>query len=116
MVGGLKTPFENPDPAACIFSRIRQHFCEHSFAHMVRTRTCNKDAARPKQPHGAVVDFFLPPECAFKAFLVFRECGRVENDRVIPGALSMPVAEEVKSVGFNGFYVREAIAVCISAD
>src|SRR5215467_7518029 len=113
MIEGLKTPFENPHPAARIFSRIRQHFREHSLAHMVRTRTCNKDPARPKQPHGAVVDFLVPPECVFKAFLILRECRRVENDGLIPVALPMPVAEEVKSVGFNGFYVLQTITVCV---
>src|SRR5262249_44100967 len=83
---------------------------------MMRTGTRNKDAAWPQQPHGAVVDFFVPTECAFKAFLVFRERRRVKDDGVVPGPLPMPFAEKVKSVRFDRLDVRQTIAVYIGPD
>src|SRR5262245_18002660 len=116
VVGGLKAPLQNPNPAPCILSCIRQHFRKHTFAKMMRTGTSNKDAARPQQPHGAVIDFFVPSERAFEAFLVFSERRRVKDDGVVPGALPMPVAEKVKSVRFDRLDVRQTIAVCIGPD
>src|SRR5262245_6781109 len=83
---------------------------------MMGTGTSNKDASRSQQAHGAVIDFFIASECAFKTFFVFCKCRRVKNDGVISCALPMPVAEIVESVRLDRFDVRQGIAFCIGLD
>src|SRR5262245_66673762 len=109
MVRRLEPSLQDSSPAAGVLGGVRQHLGKVPLAYMMRTGACNKDAAGTEQPHCAVVDFFVAAKSAFKAVLASRECRRVENDRVIPSALPMSLAQEVKNVGFDRLYVRDPV-------
>src|SRR5215471_13627670 len=98
MIPRLDPPLQHPCPAPRILRRVRQHLGKSPLAYMVRARTCNKDAARPEQAHGPVVDLLISAQGAFQTFLVFGESRRVEDDRVVPHSFFMALAEEIEGI------------------
>src|SRR5437773_4890915 len=115
MVHGLDSPLQNAYPAAGIIGGIGQHFGEEALGHVVGARASNKDAARAKQPHGPVIDFFVAAEGASETFLIFGECGWIQDDCIVLSALLVSFSQEIKNIGLDTFYVAETVPLSVGS-
>ena len=115
MVHGLDSPLQNAYPAAGIIGGIGQHFGEEALGHVVGARTSNKDAARAKQPHGPVIDFFVAAEGASETFLIFGESGWIQDDCIVLSALLVSFSQEIKNIGLDTFYVAETVPLSVGS-
>src|SRR5262245_27971515 len=101
MVSRLEPPLQDTGPTAGILGSVRKHLSEKAFGHMVGAGTSNKDAAGSKQSHGAVVDFFVPPESSRETLLILGERRGVKDNHVVSDALLVFIPEVVEGIGFD---------------
>src|SRR5205809_5743576 len=111
MISGLDPSFDYPRPATGIFGRIRQHFGKNALVDVVGTRPSSKDAARPEEPHGPIVDFLVASEGAFEALLILGKSRWVQNNRIVAHTFLVTLAEEVKRIGLDAIDILQAVSL-----
>ena len=109
MISSLRPPLQNSGPAAGVLGSIREHLGKNPLADVVRTGACDKDAPGPEQAHGPVIDFLVSPERSLQALLIFSECRRIQDDRIVAPSFFMAFPQEVERIRLDAFDIGEPI-------
>src|SRR5207342_797452 len=101
MVQRLADEFPERQTTPAVRGRALDHLEKQRLGEVVAATRRVERAAGREQSHGAEVDLVVAAEGARQGLSGFRECRRVEHDRVEYFALSLLLAQVVEGIGLD---------------